>query len=178
MTVVKEFGKFIVTFINAIRDENIRWQRENMPYLNELERQRKLSKLDIEQELKRRQIRFENEIEQLAIEGRTEIQDFREFLVAIDKIKNDIRINFQQASLPVVLLIHQYGKQLLVKMWHSANLNDRKKYEQQLFDFLYTINEDIYLVSSKKDRKGFSLPEKTIKLIRSSDGDAENSEGS
>ncbi len=175
MSFAKEFGKFIVTFINAIREENIRWQRENMPYLNELERQRKLSKLEIEQELKRRQIKFENEIEQLVIEGQTEIQDFREFLVAIDKIKNDIRLNFQQASLPVVLLIHQYGKQLLVQMWHSSNLNDRKKYEHLLFDFLYTINEDIYLTAFRKDDKGFSLPEKTMKLIRHGDGDTEDS---
>lgn len=166
MSFSKEFGRFIILFINAIRDENIRWQQENLPALSKIERQRKISKIEIEEELKKRQIKFENEIEQLEMEGESKIQDFKEFLDAIDKIKNDIREHFQQVSLPVALLIHQYGKQLLVQMWHSANMQDRKKYEQQLFDFLFTVNEDIYLISSKEKKSGFYLPEKTIKLIR------------
>lgn len=169
MSFSKEFGKFIVAFVHAIRDENIRWQQENLPALGELERQRKLSKLEIEEELKKRQIKFENEIVQLQMEGASKIQDFKEFLGAIDKIKNDLRQHFQQVSLPVALLIHQYGKQLLVQMWHSSNMHDRRKYEQQLFDFLFTINEDIYLTASKEKRSGLYLPEKTIKLIRQND---------
>jgi hypothetical protein len=166
MSFSEEFGKFTVGFVNAIRDENIRWQQENLPALNELEKQRKMSKLEIDQELKRRQVKFKYEIEQLEMEGASKMQDFREFLDAVDKIKNDFRQNFQQMSLPVALSIHQYGKQLLISMWNSNSLNDRKRYEQQLFDFLYTVNEDMYLTSSQEDKNGFYLPEKTLKLIR------------
>ncbi len=171
MSFSKEFGKFIIEFINAIRDENIRWQQQNLPTLNELERQRQLSKVEIEEELRRRQIKFENEVVQLELEGEGEIQDFKEFLIAIDKIKNDIQQNFAQVSLPVALLIHQYGKRLLIQMWHSGNIHDRIKYEQELFDFLFTINEDIYSISTKEDKNGYLMPEKTIKLIRQNESE-------
>lgn len=169
MSFTEEFGRFTVGLINAIRDENIRWQQENLPVLAELEKQRKLSKQEIEQELKRRQIKFKYEMDQLEMEGASKIQDFREFLDAIDKIKNDFRQHFQQMSLPVALSIHQYGKRLLISMWNSNSIHERKKYEQQLFDFLYTVNEDIYLISSRENKDGFYLPEKTLKLIRQSE---------
>lgn len=51
-------------------------------------------------------------------------------------------------------------------MWFSNNFQERQKYEQQLFDFLYTVNEDMYLVSSQENQDGVYLPEKTLKLIR------------
>lgn len=166
MSISEEFGKFVVEFVNGIRNENIRWQQENSRTLNELQRQRRLSKQEIEQELKRREIKFKYEIEQIEMEGTSKMQDFKEFLDAIDKIKNDFRQNFQKMTLPVALSIHQYGKRLLISMWNSNNFQERTKYEQQLFDFLYTVNEDMYLVSSQENQDGLYLPEKTLKLIR------------
>lgn len=166
MSSSEEFGRFIIEFVNAIRDKNIRWQQENLPALNELEKQRRLSKQEIDQELQRRQVRFKYYIEQLKVEGESKMQDFQEFLDAIDKIKSDFRQNFQQMSLPVVLSIHQHGKRLLISMWNSNNFHDRMRYEQQLFDFLYAVNEDMYLVSSQEK----NLPEKTLQLIRQSEG--------
>ncbi len=166
MSFSEEFGKFTMEFVNAIRDENIHWQEENLPALNELDKQRKMSKQEIAQELIRRQVKFKFETEQLEAEGASKVQDFREFLDAIDKIKNDFKENFQQMSLPVVLSIHQYGKRLLISMWNSDNLQERKKYEKQLFDFLFTVNEDMYSISSQEKKDGLLLPEKTLKLIR------------
>ena len=51
-------------------------------------------------------------------------------------------------------------------MWNSNNLQERTKYEQQLMDILYTVHEDMSLVSSQENQDGFYLPEKTLKLIR------------
>jgi len=166
MAVSEDFGKFIFGFVNGIRDENIRWQKENIPTLNELDEQRKFSKQKIEQELKRREIQFKYDIEQMEMEGDSKMRDFKDFLEAIDKIKDDFRQNFQKMNLPIVLSIHQYGKRLLVSMWNSNNLQERTKYEQQLMDFLYTVHEDMSLVSSQENQDGLYLPEKTLKLIR------------
>ncbi|MGB3207034.1 MAG: hypothetical protein WBB28_18775 [Crinalium sp.] len=169
MSISEEFGGFLVGFINAIRDENIRWQQEHLPLITEIDKQRKLSKQDIEQELKRRQLRFESEIQQLKLEGESQIRDYKEFLDAVDKIKDDIRKSYQQLTLPLALGIHQYAKRLLTQMWNSNDLYEREKYERKLFDFLYTVSEDISLLPSNEYEERPFFPEKTLKLIRQSE---------
>lgn len=166
MKVNEEFAKFLVGFVHAIKAENLKWEKENLPVIQEIQREKQIFKQNIEQELKKREIEFKFEIEQMEKEGASKIQDFQDFLDAIDQIKNDCKKHFEKMTLPINLSIHQYGKQLLISMWNSKTLHERKRYEQQLLDFLYTVNEDICLVSSENNQGNYYLPEKTIQLMR------------
>lgn len=163
MSISDTFKKLNLSLINDIKEQNIRWE-EKKSEIYDIEKTIETYQLKTDQELKKEEVKFKYEIEQLEKRVAAEAQDFRDFLDAIDNLKNELNKHF---SLPIGLMIHQYAKRLLVSMWNSQDVNERTKYQQQLFNLLYTLNSDIDLVESEQENtKNINLPENTLKLIR------------
>jgi hypothetical protein len=160
------FEKFLSIVINSLKIANLRWEQENLPEVMRLEREKKIFQQDLDQELKRRQHQFELEMQELQISGEYRINDFREYLEALDKVKGDIRKSYQGINLPLVLQIHHHMKQLFIQMWNSSELTERKRLEHKLFELLEAVNEDLLLVEAAEDKKKLVRPERTIKLIQ------------
>lgn len=162
----ESFENFLSIIINSVKIANLRWEQENSPEVMRLEEENKIFKQDLNQKLKRRQHEFDLQMQELQIAGEYRINDFKEYLEALDKVKSDIRKSYQGINLPLVLQIHHHMKQLFIQMWSSSELNERKKLEQKLFDLLEAVNEDILLSESIEDKRRLSRPERTLRLIQ------------
>jgi hypothetical protein len=162
----ESFEKFLSIIINSVKMANLRWEQENLPEVMRLEEEKKIFKQDLDQKLKRRQQEFDLQMKELQIAGEYRINDFKEYLEALDKVKSDIRKSYQGINLPLVLQIHHHMKQLFIQMWSPSELSERKKLEQKLFDLLEAVNEDLLLSESVEDKRKLIRPERTMRLIQ------------
>lgn len=170
MSIPDTFKKSNLSLINDIKEQNIKWNKwkeEKISKIYDINKIIETYQHKTEQELEEEEIRFKHEIEQLEKSKINEYEDFKEFLDAIDKLKDNLKQCF---NLPLALVIHRYAKKLLVSMWDSKDINERAKYEQQLFDLLYALNSDMDLVESEKENTiNIDLPTNTLQLIRRSE---------
>ncbi len=165
----KELGSFIIGLINSLKEEMIAYRENNLERVVELEKKKKISAIEIQLSVSKRKIEMDAEIEELKIKKESylcmakakyskEIKEFKEYLEAIDEMKNLIQETFNLLPKAMSLTIHHHASNLLNEMWNSADDSQRELNKVKLIKFLQTIYEDI-------QGQNLQLPQKTIKLI-------------
>jgi seryl-tRNA synthetase len=169
MSISSDFGDFLMNFINSVRTANLEWKKEKLAEILELKKRRE----SLSGELKKMEAALKIEIEKINIQGQADIRmlkdkcdqdvrDYKQFLDAIDDLKERIQRSYSNIPLPLVLTIHRHAKILLNNMWDQDNIEQRNAMERKMIMFLEAVYEDTaYLPGDTKN----GLPIKTITLI-------------
>ena len=171
-----ELARFIMAFINTLRDSHLAWKRERLDDILGLQHQKTLAKMELEAELEKRKAILKNEIERIISEGEAElkmlkdkhdreIKDYKQFLDAIDEMKEKIIETYQSIPLPMALTIHRHAKGLLNSLWDTDDLEEKILHERKLLRFLETIYEDTLALPADSPHSTRALPAKTIAFI-------------
>lgn len=174
MSVFTDWLFDLVQLLHVVKDRNLQRRRDNQSLQNELKHQQVLAEKALEAELKKKNLRLEHEITLLKTKNAAElsmfktrckqdIQDYKQYLASLDKLKHSIRNSYTHLPESVAFTIHHHAKYLLHKMWEAEDFEEKMQHEMQLIQFMTTVHEDARLhlegVTTGK------LPERTLKLI-------------
>ncbi len=154
--------------------ERLQWQLSMQPSQAALKQQQVLAEQALAAELKKRSLQLEHELAMLnstqdaqltmlKTKCQQDINDYKQYLAALEQLKNAIQQSYTHLPAAVAFTIHHHAKHLLNTMWESTNYDERMRHELQLIRFMTTVHEDARLYASGKTAA--SLPENTLKLL-------------
>lgn len=160
--------------LRLVKNENLIWRRRNQAQLLQLKHDKILAEKDLEALLRKQQQTLEHELavlktknaaelEMLKTKYRQDINDYRQYLKALDRLKASIQSAYTHLPEAVAFTIHHHAKHLLNAMWEAQDLHERMQHEMQLIRFMSTVHEDArqFLEGATSD----TLPKKTLELI-------------
>ena len=157
-----------------IKDQNLQWHQANQDDLAKLKQSRVLAEKALEAQLKKKSIVLEHhisllktkhntELSMLKIKCKQDIIDYKQYLSALDKLKNSIQTSYTDLPEAIAFTIHHHAKYLLNQMWEAEDFEQKMHLELKLIRFMTTVHEDAraYLEGITTEK----LPEKTLSLI-------------
>ena len=160
---------------HSIKDEKLRWQTDNQTRQIQLKQARILAEDQLAGELKKKSVQLAHEITLLQtknaaelamfkIKCKQDIKDYKQYLVALDKLKDSIQTSYTHLPEAVAFTIHHHAQYLLNRVWEAENFEEKMRREVQLIQFMTTVHED---ASSHLQNDSLeTLPEKTLSLIK------------
>lgn len=175
MALFKKWTFKIVKLVYAIKDENLSWQTSNQDQQAKLKQARILSEQALVAELQKKSTQLAHDIALLKIQNATElsilktrceqdIKDYKQYLNALDQLKQSIRQSYAHLPEAVAFTIHHHAKQLLNKMWEADDFEQKMQLELRLIQFMATVHEDAQL--HLDNAQVGALPQKTLDLIQ------------
>ncbi|MDF1582733.1 MAG: hypothetical protein P1P78_05430 [Methyloprofundus sp.] len=160
--------------MHELKDQHLNWRQSRQAALSLLKKQEQLNKHDLQSILKKRSVQIEHEIAAMQTKNRAEltmlkikykqdIQDYKQYLNALDQLKGLIQKSYPQLPESIALTIHHHAKNLLNSMWEENNLNNKRLLELELIQFMNSIHEDAQAYST--NNTGDSLPTNTLRRI-------------
>lgn len=174
MALFKNFGTFIMEFVNAIKSERLRWRLEKQEEITLLKQSRTLADWELEARLRRERVRLEHEIALLKTENETElemlrakcrqeIRDYRQYLDSLDRLKVRVQKKYKHLPDSVAFTIHHHAKQLLNQMWETEEIGEKLNHEMKLLHFMTAVHEDTREPPLNPARQ--EMPTRTLELI-------------
>jgi hypothetical protein len=141
-----------------------------------LKKARALAKHEREAALKKNIVQLEHDISLLQTQHKTEltmfknrcaqdIQDYRQFLKALDELKKVIQTSYAHLPMAVAFTIHHHAKYLLNQMWEAKTDEQKRQFEYRLIQFMATAHEEARLFGAMSNAD--ALPKNTLSLIHS-----------
>lgn len=174
MNLFKKLILGLVDLFHVIKHEKLRWQTEHQSQELALKQAHIFAEEEIIAQLKKKSVQLEHEIALLNEKHTTElvlfktkcqqdIRDYKQYLAALDKLKQSIQKSYTHLPEAVAFTIHHHAKQLLNAMWEEEDFTQKMRYEMQLIDFMTAVHEDAQLHLEGNSRE--KLPEKTLSLL-------------
>ncbi len=164
----------LVDIFLSIKDKNLRWQSTNQAQTLTLAHERQLTEQDLAAKLTYKSVQLAHEIELLKTRQTAEltllksrckedINDYRQYLAALDQLKKDLQASFAHLPDAIALTIHHHAKSLLNTLWETADLEEKIKLERQLIQFIATAQKEAMLYRS--GQRINELPNDTLQLL-------------
>ncbi len=168
----RSFANSMMEFINEFRTQTLDWEQDNVDRISELREKRAVAKERIQgkaneerakfkNELQKRQIEHEQEMEGIKTSGERRLRNYKEFLDAVDSMKQDLQRLYPEMPLATSLLLHHHASSLLEKMWHEKDEYERGKLQERFVKFLIAAQDDALSLAESKAR----VPQKMLSLI-------------
>ncbi len=178
MARVKDWLVNMMTIVHSVKDEKLKWRKENQALQTDLKRDRILSEKSLTAELKKRSVQLEHDILLLKTRHATElamfktkckqdIKDYKQYLESLEQLKHSIQNSYTHLPEAVAFTIHHHAKHLLNEMWEAQELEEKMQREIRLIRFMSTVHEDARAYLEGKTTE--NLPERTLELIKISD---------
>jgi len=176
MTRLKKWTLNFVNLFHLVKDENLSWQISNQEQQAKLKQARIFAEQALAAELQKKSIQLAHDIALLKTRNRTEllmlktrceqdIKDYKQYLNALDQLKQSIRQSYAHLPEAVAFTIHHHAKQLLNEMWEADDFEQKMQMELRLIQFMATVHEDV-LQLHLDNGQAEQLPQKTLDLIR------------
>lgn len=174
MSKLKCWARELMSCVLQAKSQNLHWQLQTHDERNRLKTERALSEQALQARLEKQQQTLEHELAlmktrqkaeltMLKIKSKQDIQDYREYLEALDQLKHSIAKKYRHLPEAMTFTIHHHAKHLLNQMWESDDLQQKMNKELQLIRFMTSINDDINSVA-ENDANNL-LPLKTLELL-------------
>ncbi|MGR9087164.1 MAG: hypothetical protein ACU841_08830 [Gammaproteobacteria bacterium] len=175
MSVFTNWLAGLVDIFHAARDKNLTWRLANQAQEVELRQQQILAEKTLEAELKKKSLLLEHELTLLKTRNaaelsmlktrcRQDIEDYRQYLASLDKLKGSLKESYSHLPEPVAFTIHHHAKSLLHQMWEADNIEEKMRCEMRLLRFMTAVHEDAR--RHLEDTTTETMPEKTLKLLQ------------
>jgi len=166
-----------MTFVHTLLEQHLNWQTQTLEKRLHYKKNKRLVEKDLEALLKKRQLILEHELNLIKSQNQSElallkirhkqdIKDYRNYLKALDQLKNKIRDHYQHLPEAMIFTIHHHAKNLLNKIWETDDLHEKINNERQFIAFMTTLQNDLNANPKNDDLNEY--PTDTLKLI--SDG--------
>lgn len=163
-----------MTLVHTLLEQHLDWQVQVLEKRLHYKKNKRLVEKDLEALLKKRQLILEHELNLIKSQNQSElallkirhkqdIKDYRDYLKALDQLKNKIRVYYQHLPEAMIFTIHHHAKNLLNKMWETDDLHEKIINEQQFILFMTTLHNDLNELPTNKERNDY--PSDTLKLI-------------
>lgn len=172
---VKNWILKAVDLLHSVKDQKLRWKTDNQAQQLQLKQARILAENELAAELKKKSVQLAHEITllqtkneadlaMLKIKCKQDIKDYKQYLLALDKLKDSIQNSYSHLPEAVAFTIHHHAQNLLNRMWEAENFEQKMYHEMQLIQFMTTVHEDAsaHLQNDSVEK----LPEKTLSLIK------------
>jgi hypothetical protein len=174
MSFIKRWALDVMTFVYTLREQHLDWQTQSLEKRFHYKKNKRLVEKDLAALLKKRQLILEHELNLiksqnhselalLKIKHKQDIKDYRDYLKALDQLKNKIRDHYQHLPEAMIFTIHHHAKNLLNKMWETDDLHEKIINEQQFILFMTTLHNDLNELPRNDPRNEY--PADTLKLI-------------
>ncbi|MCD2449269.1 hypothetical protein GO003_002555 [Methylicorpusculum oleiharenae] len=171
-----------MTFVYALLEQHLDWQTQILEKRLHYKKNKRLVEKDLEALLKKRQLILDHELNLIKSQNQSElallqirhkqdIKDYRDYLKALDQLKNRIREHYQQLPEAMIFTIHHHAKNLLNKMWETDDLHEKIINEQLFVSFMTTLHNDLNELPKNDERNEY--PADTLKLISASNNPQE-----
>lgn len=100
-------------------------------------------------------------MEEIKTSGERRLRNYKEFLDAVDGMKQDLQRLYPEMPLATSLLLHHHASSLLEKMWHEKDEYEREKLQERFVKFLIAAQDDALSLAESKAR----VPQKMLSLI-------------
>jgi hypothetical protein len=168
----RSFATSMMEFINELKTQSLEWEQNNSEEISELREQRALAKERIQgraseerakfkNELEKQQLEHEQKMEEIKVSGERRLRNYKEFLDAVDGMKQDLQRLYPDMPLATSLLLHHHASNLLERMWHEKDEYERGKLQEKFVIFLMAAQDDALAISESKAR----VPQKMLSLI-------------
>ncbi|MUH00900.1 hypothetical protein F7734_55010 [Scytonema sp. UIC 10036] len=175
MAASEELANFLMGFVNSVRTRSLEWKQEKLGEIIEIQRRSATATRELHEELKKKEAILKYEIDKINVQGEAELQmlkdkynqeinDYKEFLKAIDELKDKLKQSYSQMPLTLILSVHRHAKHLLNSMWEASDIEDKILLERKFTKFLVTIHEDTTLLLNASGNPP-TLPQKTIDMM-------------
>jgi hypothetical protein len=162
----------MMDFINELRTQTLDWEQDNVDKIAELREKRAVARETVQgraneerarfkNELQRKQIAHEQEMEGIKTSGERRLRNYKEFLDAVDGMKQDLQRLYPEMPLATSLLLHHHASSLLEKMWHEKEEYEREKLQERFVKFLMAAQDDALSIAESKAR----VPQKMLGLV-------------
>lgn len=175
MSTLKNWTLTLLKLFHTVKNENLQWQENNQEQQNKLKHSRILATKALEAELKKKSLQLEHEISVIRTQNKTEltlfktkckqdINDYKQYLSALDQLKQSIQTSYHHLPEAVAFTIHHHAKHLLNQMWEAKDFEQKMFHEMQLINFMTTLHEDtrLHLEGTSTEK----LPQRTLGLIQ------------
>jgi hypothetical protein len=174
MAFIKQWTQGVMTFVYALLEQHLNWQTQTQEQRQHYKKNKRMVEKDLEALLKKRQLILEHELNLITSQNQSElallkikhkqdIKDYRDYLKALDQLKNKIRDHYQHLPEAMIFTIHHHAKNLLNKMWETDDLHEKMNNEQQFIAFMTALHNDLNEPSKNDGRNEY--PADTLKLI-------------
>ena len=179
MTASEDLANFAMDFVNSVKTRSLEWKREKLSEILELQKRREDATKELQGELKKKEALLRIELEKITTQGaaevkmledkyKREVEDYKQFLDEVDKLKTRIQEVYPQMPSPMVLTIYRHAKRLLNSIYDADKADDIKGQilqEQKFIYFLEAVYRDTTAISSNLRSNQPALPSETIALI-------------
>lgn len=177
MTVLKQKLQTLLQTIHELKDYHLDWRSRRQDEFASFKKQEKLDKQDLLTLLKKRSAQLEHEIAamqaknsaelaMLKVKYKQDIQDYKQYLKALEQLKDLIQKSYPHLPESVALTIHHHAKDLLNSMWEESNIANKRVLELELIQFMNSVHEDAQAYPGGS-METTVLPANTLRLIRS-----------
>lgn len=171
---MKIFLHRLLILFQTLRLENVAWLSANLDEIQTIKRSRTLAKAELKAELQIKNTQLAHDIALLKTRHAAELtilqtrckadlNDYRQYLDALEQLKAITKTSFAQLPDAIVLTIHHHAKSLLNQMWESSDVDEKIKLEAQLLQFMATVHQESE--QFRQDSNNGDLPMDTLKLI-------------
>jgi hypothetical protein len=168
----RSFANSMMEFINELKTQTLDWEQDNVDKISELREKRAVAKESVQgkaneerakfkNELQKRQIKHDQEMEGIKTSGERRLRNYKEFLDAVDDMKQDLQRLYPEMPLATSLLLHHHASSLLEKMWHEKEEYEREKLQERFVKFLIAAQDDALSLAESKAR----VPQNMLRLI-------------
>ena len=158
-------------------DDQLRWQMGRQTEVAHLRHEQALAEQALVADLQKRAQQLEHELQLNATRQATELQilktqcqrdlqDYQDYLNALDQLKVSLRASYAHLPEAVAFTIHHHAKQLLNRLWDAHDSQEKLLAERQLIQLMTAVHEDSRLALT--DAVSNALPQKTLAMIEDS----------
>lgn len=171
---MRQLADTVVDFWLQTRTKKLVWRQSHSEQLNQIDSAKTLAQDALAAELKKRSLQLEHELSLLRtthetelnkhkIKCKQELKDYREYLQALDQLKEAIQASYESMPSAVAFTIHHHAKQLLNSMWDAQAGEDKLQKELRLIQFMSSIQADMQRARIGNAEE--NLPLQTLKLL-------------
>lgn len=175
MTLLKNWISELVNLFHSVKDANLSWQAANHEQQTKIKQAQILAEHTLAAELQKKSVQLAHEIELLRTQNAAElamlktrceqdIKDYKQYLKALDQLKESIQQSYIHLPVAVAFTIHQHAKHLLNKMWETQDFEQKMRLEMQLINFMTAVHEDAR--RHLENAHDGAVPQKTLDLIQ------------
>ncbi len=158
-----QFVQWLSEVIDAVAGSHTDHHQKRIQTIAEFRKQEHIFDLQTQQQLKKLEIQFTEQLKRVQERESRITQDYRELLDNIDEMKIHIVESFPEMPKVMALIIHQHAKQLVDKMWNDSTEHDQRFFQAELASFLELIFDDTTRVLT--DKSSSKIPLKTLAHI-------------
>lgn len=166
------FARSIMEFVNELRDQNLEWKRARIDDKHDLQEKEDIGRanrkgrameerIKYENAIKEQKLKHEQQMEAIKISGEHRLKNYKDFLHAVNDMKQDLRRLYPEMPLVTALLLHHHASDLLDKMWHEKDEYEHERLKGRFVKFLLAAQDDALSISSESNH----IPRKMIELL-------------